>query len=225
MFVSFSRTYSLKMLAWSVFTCLWCSCSQTDRPACDKNLTLIPFQDTTLVCGWGFKDEQGKVVIPPQYCAVFQEVFSDRIACVVDARRKTPDGKNAMLAIDKCNQVVLEPFVFDNGPDYVREGVFRFWKNGKLGYADKDGNVVIEPRFDFAGPFDQGMTGFCMGCKPEKFQEYVEWTGGKWGFIDKTGKEVIPPVYDMVQPFKGGFSMVVQNGQRFYINRKGQRVE
>ena len=204
---------------------LWNSCHRAETPACDKTLTLLSFEDTTLVCGWGFKDQQGQVVIPPQYCAVFQDAFVDRIACVVDARQKTVEGRNRLIAIDKCNNFVLEPFQFDNGPDYVREGVFRFWKDGKIGFADKDGNTVIPPQFDFAGPFEQGMTGFCMGCKPQVFDEYKEWRGGKWGFIDKKGKAVIPAVYDGVQPFKGEFSLVTQNGQQFYINRKGQKIE
>ncbi len=212
-------------IAFSCALVLLGSCQHTAGPTCDKTLTLLSFEDTTLVCGWGFKDQQGQVVIPPQYCAVFQDAFVDRVACVVDARQKTPQGKNRLIAIDKCNNFVLEPFTYDNGPDYVREGVFRFWKDGKLGFADKDGNAVIPPQFDFAGPFDQGMTGFCMGCKPQTFDEYVEWRGGKWGFIDIKGKVVIPAVYDAVQPFKGGFSLVTQNGQQFYINRKGQKIE
>lgn len=215
--------FATSALLWALTS--FGSCQQTASPNCDKTQTLIPFEDTTLVCGWGFKDEQGQVVIPPQYCAVFQEAFVDRIACVVDARQKTAAGRDRLIAIDKCNNFVLEPFTFDNGPDYVREGVFRFWKDGKIGFADKDGHTVIPAQFDFAGPFDQGMTGFCIGCKPQAFDEYVEWRGGKWGFIDNKGNVVIPAVYDMAQPFKGGFSMVSQNGQQFYINKKGQKIE
>lgn len=46
---------------------------------------------------------------------------------------------------------------------------------------------------------------------------------GKYGFIDKTGKIVIPAKYDEVWNFGDGVALVVQNGKKFNIDKKGHR--
>ncbi len=48
-------------------------------------------------------------------------------------------------------------FRFDNGPDYIKEGLFRIINEENLiGFADSLGNVVIPPVFKFAYPFSHG---------------------------------------------------------------------
>ncbi len=53
-------------------------------------------------------------------------------------------------------------------------GLFCVNVNGKYGYIDKTGKYVINPQFDYAGSFSEGLA--------------VVEIGGKWGYIDKTGK-------------------------------------
>ena len=49
---------------------------------------------------------------------------------------------------------------------------------------------------------------------------------GKCGFIDQTGKEVIPFIYDDARYFnKDGKAKVKLNGETFFIDVKGNRVE
>ena len=44
-------------------------------------------------------------------------------------------------------------FKYDNGPDYIQEGLFRIMnEDGLVGFADSLGNVVIKPQFKFAYP-------------------------------------------------------------------------
>ncbi|HDS29982.1 MAG TPA: WG repeat-containing protein, partial [Firmicutes bacterium] len=50
------------------------------------------------------------------------------------------------------------------------------------GFIDKTGQYVINPQFDFAFDFSEGLA-------PVKIAE-------KWGFIDKTGQFVINPQFD-----------------------------
>ena len=39
-------------------------------------------------------------------------------------------------------------FKYDNGPDYIQEGLFRIMnEDGLVGFADSLGNVVIKPQF------------------------------------------------------------------------------
>lgn len=57
-------------------------------------------------------------------------------------------------------------------------------KDGKYGYTDKDGNVVVDYIYEDA--MEQNSFGFAAIKKD-----------GKWGAIDKDGKVVIEPEYDL----------------------------
>jgi hypothetical protein len=57
--------------------------------------------------------------------------------------------------------------------------------NKKVGYMDKQGKMVIKPKF-------QSGSIFVNGIAPVQ-------VGDKCGFIDKTGKMVIKPIYDWDQ--------------------------
>ncbi|RTZ49253.1 WG repeat-containing protein [Chryseobacterium arthrosphaerae] len=41
-------------------------------------------------------------------------------------------------------------------------------ENGKIGFADRNGKTVIQPRHDFASSFNYGYAVFCDGCDWEK---------------------------------------------------------
>ena len=64
----------------------------------------------------------------------------------------------------------------------------------KYGFIDKSGKVVIEPQFDDAEDFSEGLA--------------QVGKDGKWGFIDKSGKVVIEPQYDYVGDFSEGLAKV-----------------
>ena len=57
-------------------------------------------------------------------------------------------------------------------------------QNGKYGFVDKDGNVVVDYQYDDAT--DQNDYGFA-GVKKD----------GKWGSIDANGKIVQEPIYNL----------------------------
>lgn len=54
--------------------------------------------------------------------------------------------------------------------------------------------VVIQPQFDAAESFSEGMAQVKIG--------------NKWGYIDKTGKLVIPPQFDEAKAFSAGLALV-----------------
>ena len=89
--------------------------------------------------------------------------------------------------------------MFDNGPDYVVEGLARTVKNGKVGFINTKLDPVVAPIWDFAFPFEHGVAVVCTGCVSTPASpsgEHRTMTGGKWGYIDKRGKVVVPVVYD-----------------------------
>ncbi|MCL2597757.1 MAG: WG repeat-containing protein [Paludibacter sp.] len=85
----------------------------------------------------------------------------------------------------------------------LREGMRAFYDITlkKWGYADKDGKVVIQPKYGVAMPFSEGLAAVCL--------QDGDYGAKKWGFIDKTGKEIIPCTYNM-QPasFSDGFAVL-----------------
>lgn len=84
-------------------------------------------------------------------------------------------------------------------------GLFPIHENGKWGYIDRTGKVVIKPRFDEAAEFSDGLALVRFGRKVDKSQEGEGMNAapegglvmipvrdfGKQGFIDATGKLVI----------------------------------
>lgn len=110
------------------------------------------------------------------------------------------DGLSAIL-VDKRDLYFVSrqgrtapAFVYDNGPDTVVEGLARTTKSGRIGFVNPLLEVVVEPVWDFAFPFQQGVAVVCMGCTPTAGpgEEHRTVTGGKWGYIDKRGKVVVP---------------------------------
>ncbi|WP_249291680.1 WG repeat-containing protein [Campylobacter curvus] len=93
--------------------------------------------------------------------------------------------------------------------------------NGKFGFADESGRVVIEPKFDYATKFMRGkayarlgeriFTVDANGAQREvlsfkaagDFHEGLAAvkSGGKWGFIDKAGKFKVRPKFDFAASF------------------------
>jgi hypothetical protein len=62
----------------------------------------------------------------------------------------------------------------------------------------KTGTFVINPQFDDALPFSEGLAAVRIG----------DFETGKWGFIDKTGSFVINPQFDTVRSFTEGLALV-----------------
>ncbi|MCW8935781.1 MAG: WG repeat-containing protein [Gammaproteobacteria bacterium] len=93
---------------------------------------------------------------------------------------------------------------FDNGADYFKEGLSRIIQNDKFGFVNKKLEVVIPAKYDFAYPFNNGISKVCYGCKVVKVDEHKEMKGGKWGAIDKAGniKIEISHDYDKLDEIK-----------------------
>lgn len=62
------------------------------------------------------------------------------------------------LVLSGCSAPgTVTPYLYDNGPDYLSEGLMRIQdSSGKIGYADEKGEIVISPQFAFGYPFKNG---------------------------------------------------------------------
>ena len=96
-----------------------------------------------------------------------------------------------LLSSVGCSSQKYAIFQYDNGDDYFREGLHRVVdKDGKIGFADEKGNIVISPRFAFAFPFEDGLAEATMEGHMIKDWEYSHWISPEWFYIDHTGKVI-----------------------------------
>lgn len=153
------------------FVTLMCAC----RPS-PEGLTLTPFERAGR---WGYQDAGGRIAIPARYLAA--EPFSAHgLAAVAD--------EQGWSYLNVRGDVLIRPYVFDNGPDPFREGLARFVSEGKFGFFDETGRVVIPPRYDFAYPFAGGRAKVGRGCRFVSEGEHQRVEGGVWSEIDRLGR-------------------------------------
>lgn len=131
----------------------------------------------------GFINENGKTIIP---FGKYQTSFSDTITTLGFVMDK--NGK--CIGIDKNDNKLFQVYWFDNGPDYVEDGLFRIVENDKIGYANMNGEIIIQPQFKCANPFENGQAKVAMNCTLEKDGEYTFAKSENWYFIDKEGNTV-----------------------------------
>ncbi len=94
-----------------------------------------------------------------------------------------------------------------------REGIkyFQVEKNGKTGFRDLDGKIVIEPIYDMAEMFSEGYSAVTVG--------------EKHGFIDETGKYVLPlQSYEFLGSLHNGLADFRINDKVGFINIKGEVI-
>jgi len=162
-------------------------CLTNCGPAIKNNDYLVSFNDT-VKDQWGYKNQNGEIVIPlGKYASCFTDTFKT-YAIVVKP------NSALFLAIDRQENVLYGVFPFDNGPDESSDGLFRILENKKIGYADStSGKVVIKPQFDCAWPFENGVAEVSTDCKVQSEGEHSSWISDHWYYIDKTGKIVEKP--------------------------------
>ncbi|MBS7566215.1 WG repeat-containing protein [Mucilaginibacter sp. Bleaf8] len=154
-------------------------CSCKTKPA-DGNYYLI--EDTAHNTS-GYLNANKDTVIPlGKYDRCLTDTFKN---FAIVAKRNV-----GFIGIDKAEKVLFEVFPFDNGPDYVVEGLFRIIKNGKIGYADSTGKVIIPPRYACAYPFEKGLAMVSYQGKKIADGEHYYWAADHWFYINKAGQEV-----------------------------------
>lgn len=102
------------------------------------------------------------------------------------------------------------PEMIKNDLKLVGTKLFPIRIDDKYGYMDIRCNIVIPPRYSYAGFFTSGLA-------------LVEMNG-KFGFIDKNNNLVIPFIYDEVQPFEDGRAIVEKDGLMGWINTTGAYI-
>lgn len=168
------------------------------------------FDKDETICG--YVDSNGEIVIPAgKYADIFTAEF-DKIAFVL------LKDKKGVYAIDRSEKILFQICSFEFGPDIISNGLFRIIENGKIGFANMNGEIVIKPNWEFIFPFQEN--GLAIFCEKGNWiwidKEHRKFSGGKWGAMDTKGNIVIPAMYD-----DGKENYLKKDGKWYKVKRCG----
>jgi len=90
------------------------------------------------------------------------------------------------------------------------ESLFPVTVNGKVGYINNRGKLMIPPQFLDATAFEGSFARVAIN--------------DRWGFIDRSGKLVIPARFDVARRFSDGLAAVMVGDKYGFINLDGELV-
>lgn len=120
--------------------------------------------------------------------------------------------RTILLAV--CLTVLSPPFAI--AQEYKSDNWFPVYIDGKAGYIDRTGKIVLEPKYDGASFFSEGLARVSFG------RDTIITQGFSQGFIDETGKVVIQPQWDVVSHFSEGLAAVGFDQTKQKIEIKGR---
>lgn len=92
------------------------------------------------------------------------------------------------------------------------DGLLVVVRNGRFGYADRNGTIAIPTQYEAADCFWEELAPVMIDAK--------------WGYVAKNGELVIEPQFEKALHFDGGVALVARPGGEkwFFINRDGQEL-
>ena len=132
-------------------------------------------------------------------CALFFQLVANIAHAQASSLRFKCGGPfNLCGYVDTHSEQTLIPFKFEDAGQFS-EGLAAIKSNGKWGYIDQTGSIVIEPRYELAGSFTSGLAEIVIENQA--------------GIIDRAGDVVIEPQFKRAYPFTED-TVLVQEGQR-----------
>lgn len=123
------------------------------------------------------------------------KLYSKDMRKICEMKDATIEVKNDYIKIYNENEIKyfnLEGQELRNTEVYSNHILFAIQEGGKWGFADKDGNIVVEAKYDKVTEFNE--YGFAAVKKD-----------GKWGAINTEGKETVEPRYDLKEDSQVSF--------------------
>ena len=197
---------------------------------------------------YGVIDRSGNTIIDFEY-DYLHSCFNGLIT--VGFRKNLSQRK---LGVITYTGETIIPCIYDNidcGEEVIAINIgekvgYKYYHWGKWGWADLQGNVVVEPKYgdDNELFFSEGLANVAWRRKfgfvdtsdkiviPFKYDHAYNFYNGiayvmkncKFGYINKEGDVVIPLIYDFLSLFGEGYSVAKLNGKSFYIDQTGKRV-
>ena len=98
--------------------------------------------------------------------------------------------ENKLIGIDIKERELFEVVSLNNTPDLPSEGLFRIKRKGKVGFANDEGVIVINPKFKYAEPFKDGKAKVCNNCSIKNNGEYNGLKMQNAFYINKKGDRI-----------------------------------
>nr|WP_086937389.1 WG repeat-containing protein [Thaumasiovibrio occultus] len=91
----------------------------------------------------------------------------------------------------------ISTLFFNLEPDAFHDGLARTLVDGKIGYFNRDLDIVIAPIYDWAEQFTDGLALVCKECQLRRNTCYGSYSvhEGMKGYIDTQGNEIVPVNY------------------------------
>ncbi len=121
--------------------------------------------------------------------------------------------KKMCLLIMIFSVMGLKAQKWEKNYDFVDDcicGLSKVSKNGKIGYADRQGKEVISLLYSEGLTFNEGM----VAVKKD----------GRWMYMDSTGKPITEAIFDDASSFDNGLAAAAKGGLYGYINTTGEVV-
>lgn len=176
-----------------------------DDESCGCELVFIDgIQTTQRDSLFGFKHEDGRVLVEPRYKFVdqFQNGYCRVLADYYRYGLIDTSGRELIPCIWED---LLQP----------TEGMVRVQKDGLYGFVGLDGNPSIAPQYRAASNFVEELAVVIYD-----FDSF----SAAYGYINKDNQFVLAPRYEYAYPFQQGYAVVKQYDRYGIINRQGKEV-
>lgn len=183
---------------------------------------------------YGLVSSKNKIIIPLEYTSVsilenndqfFYATRNDKYCIFNNEGIKIADeiytdmiylGEHISLAFTETDSVLIDykgkkstnPLI--NSHTYFSDGLSSYYSNGKFGYINPNGDIVIKAQFDSVCSFSEGLAAVKMS--------------GKWGVINKKGKLLTPCEFDKINEYYQGYTYVIKNGKAGVIDKNGKII-
>jgi len=110
--------------------------------------------------------------------------------------------------------IFISSFAYAETRQKARE-LFPVEIDEKFGFIDKNGKIVIPPKFDHVTDFSEGLAAFTKG----------DAESGLMGYIDVSGHVVIKPKYQWGAPFNEGVAIARYKNKLILIDKTGKQLQ
>ena len=133
---------------------------------------------------------KGDVIIPFGKYAYLGTDTLIHYANVIEYSKDSIYGR--CISIDQNQNILYDIVKYDNGPDYFEQGLSRVLRNGKMGFSNHYGQIIIPCIYDFAWPFKNGKAKVTFTAKKviDKQECHSTIISNEWFYINKEGNKI-----------------------------------
>lgn len=143
---------------------------------------------------WALVNKRGKV--KTEY--LYEDVIVDEAGFCCRQKRIFVKEQGKYHLIDRKGKNIGE-LAFDDARCFSEEGSAAVCVDGKWGFVDAKGNLVIECQYEAAQSFHHGFAAVCAD--------------GKWGYVDEEGNLVVEPQFEIATPISEKGTAAVKQEQ------------